>query len=1530
MKRLEKILVNVVGTIIAIYATIVLLFSLPFMQDALASWTADVLSKQLKAPVEIGSINLGLLNRVIVNDIKVCEPSGEPMMTIARASANINLMSLLSGNVNIGTAQLFGAKATLYKQTSTSKPNYQFIIDAFATEKDEDSSEMNLHIGSFIMRHAYISYDIHSQPVKEGNIDINHLHLHDCGMNVVVRCLTNDSLNVGIRRLQAKELVSGLLLKDTQLKLVGNKQQATLSDLSLSLPHSHLELDSLQFSYGSFSKDSTFCFAPFTLSGNICPSDFSPLNAKLKTFYDKLNFSITCEGNEQTIHLKNFRLESEDNNLQLLASANMQHPLHPQLRNIDVNIDDLQLYNAKLLTLANAFMPDHQQERLLTAVDDVAFSGKLRYTHRGDLFSDGTLMTGLGNVGYDLTLDAEHWLTGTINGDSIHLGKLQGSPLWGTTSFALDMTMNLNQLKPFPTGRVTGDIYSLHYNNYNYQNIVLNAQSTSAHVEGTVKIDDENLKAHATLDYTDSPAKDISLTLLLDAFKPNQLGFTHGFKGENVALYAQANLQGTDFEHLYGHIALEDVNVMTETEQAHLNGISLDAKNRPDGKMLYMLTSDMLTGHIHGKAGLVSIAKNFGNQLALHMPILFKQVDTEPADITYELTLTDAPILHHFTDADYSIEQPVRISGNLNSTAQTMSLTMNAPCLTYNTKQYDNVAIVCRSNLDNMNVHAIASTFQESTDSDTPSSSAQLDLMADVHDNRIVSDLYLNTTGRNNITLQLLPIVQLSDSAGNMKTDIALRQSSAVINDTTWTVAPAHIALYKKNIECRNVKFYNNTNSFLAIDGKASEASSDSLVATLNKLEIQYFLSMVDFDAVRFAGKASGRVIVNKVLGGGTPDLRANLHVDNLTIQEGPLGSANINAHWDKDVEGIRVDGRMIDLYRVPDALTGREKNITGITSVNGWISPAKNDMLLSVNTLNTNASFLHGFLRGVFKEVTGYVTGPVNIIGPFNNVNIIADAVPNVNLRLRATNVPYHIEGDTIRIRPYKFDFNDISIFDRFGHESKVNGQVTHRNMKNFAYHFNADLKELLAYDETEFNSDKFLATVFTDGSLTIDGSDGHPLYVNAIVTPTRGSVFAYDAATPDAITGNTFIQFRDRDSIMAYNPHFFDHYLEDKQTEVKKDSLTIVKEAKKNYNSDIFINFDINLTPACEVKLRMDNIEDGYMRTFGNAQITAQWYNKGSFQMFGNYNISSGSYRLYLQDIIFRDLALQPGSMVEFNGNPFDANIHLICHHTINSVPLSDLTSTTAFSQNNKVKVICVLDITGKLGNMDFKFDMDIPNVNEETRQLVRSMINSEEEMNTQMIYLLGLGRFYPNEYARANGGNNSGQAVNSLLSSTLSGQINQMLSNMIGRESNWNFGSSLTTGEKGWDDLDVEGILEGRLLDERLLINGAFGYRDNALTNQTNFIGDFEVKWRLHPQGNLFVKAYNQTNDRYFTKATLNTQGIGLSWQHDFESIRKRLKDKENAISTKKEEEDMNKEETPQATKKEEEGVSKEEIP
>jgi hypothetical protein len=100
---------------------------------------------------------------------------------------------------------------------------------------------------------------------------------------------------------------------------------------------------------------------------------------------------------------------------------------------------------------------------------------------------------------------------------------------------------------------------------------------------------------------------------------------------------------------------------------------------------------------------------------------------------------------------------------------------------------------------------------------------------------------------------------------------------------------------------------------------------------------------------------------------------------------------------------------------------------------------------------------------------------------------------------------------------------------------------------------------------------------------------------------------------------------------------------------------------------------------------------------------------------------------------------------------------------------------------------------------------------------------------------------------------------------------------------------FGTNLSTGERGLTE--VEGILSGQLLNNRLLINGNFGYRKNPLAN-TNFVGDFEAEWLLTRTGDIRLKAYNETNDQYYTRSNLTTQGIGIIYSKDFDTWKKLL--------------------------------------
>lgn len=271
----------------------------------------------------------------------------------------------------------------------------------------------------------------------------------------------------------------------------------------------------------------------------------------------------------------------------------------------------------------------------------------------------------------------------------------------------------------------------------------------------------------------------------------------------------------------------------------------------------------------------------------------------------------------------------------------------------------------------------------------------------------------------------------------------------------------------------------------------------------------------------------------------------------------------------------------------------------------------------------------------------------------------------------------------------------------------------------------------------------------------------------------------------------------------------------------------------------------------------------------------------------MFGTFVIDHGVYTLTIQNIIKKIFQFQQGGTIMFGGSPYDALLDLQAIYTVNGVPLSDLQLGNSFSSNN-VRVDCLMNISGTPLSPHVDFNIDMPTVNEDAEQMVRTVINSEEEMNQQVVYLLSVGRFYiqGNNNSSEQGQNQTSLAMQSLLSGTISQQINTLLSSLV-KNNNWTFGANISTGDEGFNNAEYEGLLSGRLLNNRLLINGQFGYRDNQNAT-TSFIGDFDINYLLRPNGNIALKVYNQTNDRYFTKSSLNTQGIGLILKKDFNSF------------------------------------------
>jgi len=1464
---------SVVAWIFGIYATIVVLCNLPFMQRAFASWTANALENQLGTKVEIRSINVGFLNNIIINDLYVEDKEHKEMLKVARVSASINLFKLIAnGQIYISTAQLFGTKANLYKKTPKDDYNFQFVIDAFKSD-DKESKPINLQINSLIVRKANIKYNILSEEAKT-TFDPNHLNIQNAGFNLSLKNFTSDSINVSLKRFAAKETNSGLDIKEFAIVLEGNAEKARCSKLCLRLPYSKIEVDSINVSYPNFSKDKSFEFGETSINASLIPADFKFITKDVTDFGDRLDLTTTLSGSDKELDIKRLLLSSANNTISTDAVANIKDytTSNPTFR---ANINNLSIANGETENLISHFIDDVSNLKPLFNLGAINFVGNI-YKDDIALTSEGKITTDAGGLTYSATLSKDKLLDANFETTDIDVKQILEDEKFGILNMNANAIVDLATKNKIPVGNIKSTISNFVYNGYNYSNINLDAINNATDIILKASSEDENI--NFTLDGKvsnfEQGTKNIVASLDMKSINPHAIHLANEMVGETYSFSLNTHGNFADIDNLEGNATIHDIAIHTADSKKTLDNIIIDANLNGSNNQKISVTSDILDANITGRFKVEELINNFQNIVSHHLPLVVEQKpSTSNADIQYNITFYDAPILHHFINENYTVDKPVNINGSLNSIGNILNLTCYAPKVSFNDNVFEDIHINCSSSNANMSVQ-----LEAKNNADKSNTIGKI--FATARNNKIESDIQLNNQSKDKFDLDLISTTTFANNNGHLMTSLDILKSKLAINNDDWSISPAKISYCNKQVECRNFKI-SKGQQYLEVNGIASPNPNDSIIAKLNDVEVAYILDLVNFHSVDFGGKASGKAVVNNIF--GKPDAYANLYVHDFSLAGGVMGDANILAHWDKEKDGIAVNAHIVEDYVSQVGLTGTKVNVNGVTDVNGYILPTKNELELHVLANKTPAHFLSGFIGSIFKDIDGHLTGEVNVVGPFSDINLIGYATADMSLKLAATKVPYCISNETIHLNYREFNFEDIKIHDKQNNVGVVNGKMTHINLANFHYDFTADITNLCAYNETEFNADKYMAQVWANGNIHVYGADGHPITIDANVSPCKGSVFAYDSATPDALISNSFIDFRDITDGQpeSSNTSFITIGKDTEHT----DSLVFNKDDYQ-YLGDLYMNVNIDLNPNCEIKLRMDNTKDGYISTFGNGTFQAKYYNKGSFQLFGNYNITSGKYRLYLQDLVYRNLDIQDGSKVEFNGNPFDANIHLICKHEINSVPLSDLTTTKAFTSNNKVKVDCYLDITGHLDNMDLSFKFELPNVSEETRQLVRSMINSDEEMNKQMIYLLGFQRFYPNELAQSNIEEYGTQAVNSLLSSTISGQINQLLSNMIGSRSKWNFGTGITTGENGWQDLDVEGMLSGRLFNDRLLINGAFGYRDNSLTNQANFIGDFEVKYRIWENGDFYAKAYNQTNDRYFTKATLNTQGIGVSFQHDFE--------------------------------------------
>lgn len=1442
-----KRIINItIWTLIGLYTAIIILLHIPSIQTYIGGCVADALCDKFGTKVKVGRVDLGFINRLILDDSYMQDKNGEQMLRVSRISVKINLLALANGQIEITSAQFFGLHANLYKATPEAKPNFQFVVDALASkDSTKQKTPLDLQINSLIIRNGEISYRVLSRPSRPGKFSADDINARNISAHIIINRITDDSLNVKVKRIAFDERC-GFKLKSLSLSAIACRTKTKIENFKLELPATLIQIPSLQASYRM--KNGQIEMPTLQFDGSIkapyiSTSDLAVFVPTLTRLNMRPALDIQFNGTGSSLTVKKISINTTDGSLQLVANGGVKnYPANPSWY---TNIDQLK---AGQQTISNiyAVATGKNVPNIIERLGNVQITGYAGGDKK-NIASEGKLHTSPGNLtlAFDKRGDK---ITAHMETVRFNIGSLVNDNKLGHISANLNVHGSSKD-----NFAAQGRVYDFDYNGYKYRSLNLNATYRNKRLEGKANIDDPNVQLTAIGTFVNNGAKpNLQLKANIAHFEPNTLRLTDKWQQTAFAANIACDIKGSDINNADGSIELHDFAMRGPETEYNINNVSVKTGYN-NGNHFLDVDSDFGTIDINGHFSYNTIVRSVLNMVAAKLPTipgLTHKPQREFNDFTLNASLNSTEWMNRLLGIPLEIHRPLNISGEIDDKNEKINLWCDVPSFTFNGNRFSDAFINVES------------------PSDTLKADIRIKKLADrgkymaLHLNAGASDNHLNTSlsFSNNERHPLKGIINSStvfakDEEGVSTAYIDVLPSRATIGDTTWHVAPSSI-IYSKNKFQVNSFSVSHDNQMLAINGTATKSENDSLLVTLNDIDVSYVLNLVNFHSVDFLGMASGEARIAGAFS-EKPLLSADVIVKDFKFETGRMGTLYANVGYNHEEGNIEIN-----------AVAKDEDNRW--TDINGYVSPKHNYIDLAIDAHRTRAEFMESFCGSFMDNVNADINGNVNVVGPLNNINLVGKAVVDGSVRLSALNTTYWMRGDSVTFVPDEIKFKGDTLYDRNGNIGIMTGSIYHKHLTNLSYALKVKAKNLLAYDTHSFGDNTFYGTAYVTGDCDIKGKSGE-VVIDIDAVPEKNSILVYNAADQSSIGSTDFITWKDNNV-------------------EETDSTDTEHNNKMDISTNIRLNFLINCNPNATLKLIMDEKTGDYITLNGDGVLRASYFNKGSFDIYGNYIVDHGVYKLTIQNIIKKDFTFQKGGSISFGGDPYNAALNLKALYVLNSVSLADLNIGRSFSNNN-VRVNCLMNITGNPNSPKVDFDLDMPNMSNDIKQMVYSLLNAEEEKNQQVLYLLAVGRFM----AQNNNNNATGEtpqysqtslAMQSFLSGTISQQLNSVLSNVI-NSSNWNFGANISTGTEGFNNAEYEGMLSGSLLNNRLLFNGQFGYRDNANAT-TSFIGDFDLKYLLFPNGNLAINVYNKTNDRYFTRNSLNTQGLGVIMKKDFTRI------------------------------------------
>lgn len=1490
MRRIVNILAKMVSAIVLalifLPLLVALLFEIPAVQNFVAREATEIISRKLGTRISIDRVDIGLFYRVSLDGFYVEDFQRDTLLYAGRLDARIKSLGLFGGGLVFSRAELSDARFCL-RETPDGEMNIKQVVDKLS-KKDKARAEGKFRLE--IERLETDGLDFCMERLEHRNpsygVDFADMHLIDIRAELKNFTIDGPVIHTDIGRLAMRER-SGFVVEDLAGCLCIANGCIDIREGHIRTAKSNIELPSLSLIgldwalYKNFVEevDITAQVVNTTLSSD----DIAYFSPKMKDWHLTLtdvNADVSGPVADMSGSLRSVRTGADtklsvDFAAQGLPDVGKGH--------FKADISELTTSAADVDRLAAALTGKNLPDEVLRIAKN---AGKIGLTGKFDgtltaFAADAALATEIGGATCLLQVsslrDGCRGVLGDVKTSSLQLGELLENDLLGPLS--LNVHVNGELSSEHSDAEVSGEILRLGINGYDYDSLRMKGHLVNREFNGLIEARDRNLRFdfRGLLDLNDEQRPRYDFALDLEEANLAALGVNRRDSVSVLAARIAARAVGRTLDDLNGIIFVRDVSYRYNDRELAADSVVIVGRNSLSDKFI-RLRSDFVDADYEGKTSYKEVFAYLQQRFRDYVPTLdggpgwqAQHPDTvELADGYSQLTVNVRKInpLVNAVSPGLQIADGSQLLLRINPANDKLSFEAASDYIERGRM------LVTRLNLDAHN-RGDSLVFAASTEDLYLNSfhMSRVGMSGGAKDNKLelITD-FADTIGDVSGRIGFRSEFARGRGPAGRQIDLRLTPSYISRGEKTWNIYTDGITADTSRIRIDRFRMV-NAGQQLLLDGVVSRRLQDSVQLTLHNFELAPFSQFTSSMGYRVDGRTNGSATMKAVLGAG--EVQADIVVDSISINDLAVPSIWLRSRWDfiQNRAGILVQQR---------------ENLD--TLVRGFYAPSQKRYYARATLDAVELSALDPLLKGVVERTGGNADVDIALRGSGKEANLSGQiAVRDFTTTVDFTQVTYTMPRAVIEVKNNHLIAEGVPLYDPEKNEGLFSIDLNLEHLSNIFYSVKVLPKELMVLNTTSKDNDLFYGRIFASGSATIAGSKGGVKM--DIVATTEGDSEFYmplsgqsNAKTADFVTFVTPEQIDTTDYLVRKKLLF--------QQQGRK---------KEAAGSTMDITMALNVQDNTAFQLVIDPTVGSALKGRGNGMLNLHINpGNGIFNMYGDYTLIEGSFLFSLQNIITKKFIIESGSMIQWTGEPVDARLDINAVYKLKTSLQPLLNTVTASSDDDQsgsrisdrsVPVDCKIHIGGRLSNPQLDFSVVVPVTDIETQAAVASVLNTQEAQAQQFISLVALGTF--SNSGSANIGASSGVATGLEM-------LTNQLTNWFSTDDyriilNYRAGSEMTGDE-------VDFGFSTNLINNRLLVEVEGNYiidnKQAVSNNVSNFMGEAHVTWLIDKSGNLRLKAFTQTIDRFDENQGLQETGLGISYKEDFNNfkdLKQRIRDR-----------------------------------